>query len=171
MRTLIYAGIIFISFIFSFKKINCMQLKSNAFEDGGMIPVKFTCEGPNVSPPLEFIDVPAEAKSLVLMIEDPDAEAKPWVHWMVFNIPPDAKGFEENSIAPGAEQGLCNGNTLGYEGPCPPENEHTYVFKLYAVDKMLDTDPTPDRKKVLQQIHGHTIDEVVLEGRYQKGKK
>jgi Raf kinase inhibitor-like YbhB/YbcL family protein len=148
-----------------------MQLKSKAFEDGGMIPVKFTCEGPNVSPPLEFIDVPAEAKSLVLMIEDPDAEAKPWVHWMVFNIPPDAKAFEENSIAPGAEQGLCNGNTLGYEGPCPPENEHTYVFKLYAVDKMLDTDPTPDRKKVLQQIHGHTIDEVVLEGRYQKGEK
>ena len=148
-----------------------MQLKSKAFEDGGMIPVKFTCEGPNISPPLEFIDVPAEAKSLVLMIEDPDAEAKPWVHWMVFNIPPDAKAFEENSIAPGAEQGLCNGNTLGYEGPCPPENEHTYVFKLYAVDKMLDTDPTPDRKKVLQQIHGHTIDEVVLEGRYQKGEK
>jgi phosphatidylethanolamine-binding protein (PEBP) family uncharacterized protein len=66
---------------------------------------------------------------------------------------------------------LCNGNTLGYEGPCPPENEHTYVFKLYAVDKMLDTDPTPDRKKVLQQIQGHTIDEVVLEGRYQKGEK
>jgi hypothetical protein len=148
-----------------------MQLKSRAFEDGGMIPVKFTCEGPNISPPLEFIDVPAEAKSLVLMIEDPDAEAKPWVHWMVFNIPPDAKAFEENSIAPGAEQGLCNGNTLGYEGPCPPENEHTYVFKLYAVDKMLDTDPTPDRKKVLQQIQGHTIDEVVLEGRYQKGEK
>jgi len=148
-----------------------MQLKSKAFEDGGVIPVKFTCEGPNISPPLEFIDVPAEAKSLVLMIEDPDAEAKPWVHWMVFNIPPDAKAFEENSIAPGAEQGLCNGNTLGYEGPCPPENEHTYVFKLYAVDKMLDTDPTPDRKKVLQQIQGHTIDEVVLEGRYQKGEK
>jgi hypothetical protein len=148
-----------------------MQLKSKAFEDGGMVPVKFTCEGPNVSPPLEFIDVPAKAKSLVLMIEDPDAEAKPWVHWMVFNIPPDAKGFEENSIAPGAEQGLCNGNTLGYEGPCPPENEHTYLFKLYAVDKMLDTNPTPDRKKVLEQIHGHTIDEAVLEGRYQKGKQ
>ena len=148
-----------------------MQLKSTAFEGGGMIPVKFTCEGPNVSPPLEFIDVPAQAKSLVLMIEDPDAETKPWVHWMVFNIPPDTKGFEENSIATGAQQGLCNGNTLGYEGPCPPENEHTYVFKLYAVDKMLNTNPIPDRKKVLEQIHGHTIDEVVLEGRYKKGKK
>lgn len=147
-----------------------MQLKSKAFKDGGMIPVKFTCEGPNVSPPLEFIDVPSQAKSLVLMIEDPDAEAKPWVHWMVFNIPPDAKGFEENSIAAGAEQGLCNGNTLGYEGPCPPENEHTYVFKLYALDKMLDSHPTPDRKKVLEQIRGHIIDEVALEGKYEKGK-
>ena len=147
-----------------------MQLKSKAFEGGGMIPVKFTCEGPNVSPPLEFIDVPSEAKSLVLMIEDPDAEAKPWVHWMVFNIPPDAKKFEENSIASGALQGLCNGNTLGYEGPCPPESEHTYVFKLYAVDKMVISNPTPDRKKVLEQIYGHIIDVAVLEGRYEKGK-
>ena len=147
-----------------------MQIKSEAFEDGGIIPVKFTCEGPNVSPPLEFIDIPAEAKSLVLMIEDPDAEAKPWVHWMVFNIPPDAKKFEENSIASGAQQGLCNGNTLGYEGPCPPESEHTYVFKLYAVDKMLVSNPTPDRKKVLELIHGHIIDVAVLEGRYKKGK-
>jgi len=147
-----------------------MQIKSEAFEDGGIIPVKFTCEGPNVSPPLEFIDIPAEAKSLVLMIEDPDAEAKPWVHWMVFNIPPDAKKFEENSIASGALQGLCNGNTLGYEGPCPPESEHTYVFKLYAVDKMVISNPTPDRKKVLELIHGHIIDVAVLEGRYKKGK-
>ena len=147
-----------------------MQIKSEAFEDGGMIPVKFTCEGPNVSPPLEFIDVSVEAKSLILIIEDPDAEARPWVHWLVFNIPPDVKRFEENSIASGARQGLCNGNTLGYEGPCPPENEHTYLFKLYAIDKMLETNPTPDRKKVLEQIHGHVIDEAALEGRYEKGK-
>ena len=147
-----------------------MEITSEAFSNGEMVPKKYTCEGPNISPPLQFSDIPKGTKSLVLMIEDPDAEAKPWVHWMVFNIPPDAKGFAENSIATGAEQGLCNGNTLGYEGPCPPENEHTYVFKLYAVDKMLPTDPTPDRKKVLEQIQGHTIGEAVLEGRYQKEK-
>ena len=147
-----------------------MEIKSEAFNNGDRIPKKYTCEGPNISPPLQFSNIPEGTKSLVLMIEDPDAEAKPWVHWMVFNIPPDAKGFEEDSIATGARQGLCNGNTLGYEGPCPPENEHTYVFKLYAVDKMLPANPTPDRKKVLEQIQGHTIVEAVLEGRYEKGK-
>lgn len=147
-----------------------MEIKSEAFSNGGMIPGKYTCEGPNISPPLQFSNIPEGTKSLVLMIEDPDAEAKPWVHWMVFNIPPDSKGFEENSIATGAQQGLCNGNTLGYEGPCPPENAHTYLFKLYAVDQMLPAGPTPDRKKVLEQIQGHTIDEAVLEGRYEKGK-
>ena len=148
-----------------------MKITSSAFKDGDTIPVKFTCEGPNISPPLEFSGIPSSAKSLVLMVEDPDADAKPWVHWMVFNIPPDAKGFEENSIADGAEQGLCNGNTLGYEGPCPPDNEHTYVFKLYAVDHKLPSNPTPDRKKVLEQIQGHTIDEAVLQGKYQKQKQ
>jgi Raf kinase inhibitor-like YbhB/YbcL family protein len=147
-----------------------MEITSEAFNNGDRIPKKYTCEGPNISPPLQFSNIPEGTKSLVLMIEDPDAEAKPWVHWMVFNIPPDAKRFAEDSIATGSQQGLCNGNTLGYEGPCPPENEHTYVFKLYAVDKMLSTDPTPDRKKVLEQIQGHTIDEAVLEGRYKKEK-
>jgi Raf kinase inhibitor-like YbhB/YbcL family protein len=147
-----------------------MEIKSNAFKDGEKIPMKFTCEGPNISPPLAFSDVPEAAKSLVLMVEDPDAEAKPWVHWMVFNIPPDAEGFDENSIAEGAQQGLCNGNTLGYEGPCPPE-KHTYLFKLYAVDKMLNSDPVPDRKKVLGEMEGHIIDQALLTGLYEKENK
>jgi len=148
-----------------------MEIKSEAFKEGESIPVKFTCEGPNISPPLQFTNVPAEAKSLILLVEDPDARAKPWVHWLVFNIPADTKGFEENSIAPGAEQGLCNGNTFGYEGPCPPENEHRYLFKLYAIDKILDSKPTPDRKKVLQEIEGHIIAEAVLKGMYEKQKE
>lgn len=147
-----------------------MQIKSSAFEDEGKIPVKYTCEGPNVSPPLEFLNVPKEAKSLVLMVEDQDAEAKPWVHWLVFNIPPHASGFEEDSIAEGAQQGLCNGNTLGYEGPCPPENEHDYMFRLYALDMILETDPVPDRKKVLEVMNGHVVAEAVLTGTYQKEK-
>ena len=148
-----------------------MQITSSVFKDGESIPEKYTCEGPNISPPLRFSNVPAEAKSLLLLVEDPDADAKPWVHWFVFNIPPDATGFEENAIATGAQQGLCNGNTLGYEGPCPPENEHTYLFKLSAIDKLLETDPTPDRKKALQEIEGHIIEQTVLKGKYQKKNK
>ena len=144
-----------------------MEIRSEAFREGESIPVKFTCEGPNVSPPLQFIDVPWEAKSLVLMVEDPQAEAKPWVHWLVYNIPANATGFEENSIAEGAQQGLCNGNTLGYEGPCPSE-KHTYLFKLYAIDKMLGTNPILDRKKVLEEIEGHVVAEAILRGNYEK---
>ena len=145
-----------------------MEIKSPVFKDGERVPVKYTCEGPNVSPPLQFTDVPAEAKSLVLMVEDPDADAKPWVHWLVFNIPPQSGGFEENAIADGAQQGLCNGNTFGYEGPCPPENEHTYLFKLYALDKVLDIVPESDRKKVLKEMEGHVVAEALLRGKYKK---
>lgn len=147
-----------------------MEIKSTAFKDGETIPKKFTCEGPNISPPLQFSNVPNEAKSLVLMVEDPDADAKPWVHWLVFNILPDSKGFEEDSISAGARQGLCNGNTLGYEGPCP-DAKHTYLFKLYAIDKMLDPEPVPDRKKVLEQIQRHILTEAVLKGIYEKQKE
>jgi Raf kinase inhibitor-like YbhB/YbcL family protein len=147
-----------------------MQITSAAFKDGERVPVKYTCEGPNISPPLEFTDVPAEAKSLVLMVEDPDADAKPWVHWLVFNIPPQSGRFEEDAIANGAQQGLCNGNTFGYEGPCPPINEHTYLFKLYALDKVLEIAPESDRKKVLKEMEGHVVAEALLRGKYKKEK-
>lgn len=145
-----------------------MEIKSAVFNDGESIPKKYTCEGPNVSPPLQFLNVPPEAKSLLLLVEDPDAAAEPWVHWLVFNIPVESKGFEENSIAEGAQQGLCNGNTLGYEGPCPPENEHSYLFKLYALDIKLNTEPTPDRKKALKEMEGHIIEQALLTGKYIK---
>lgn len=147
-----------------------MKISSEAFNEGETIPVRFTCEGPNVSPPLKFEGAPERAKSLVLMVEDPDADAKPWVHWLVYNIPPATKEFHENSIAPGAVQGYCNGNTLGYEGPCPPENEHTYLFKIYAIDKTLDDTVKQDRKKVLNEIEGHVVEEAVLKGKYKKRK-
>ena len=143
-----------------------MQIKSDAFKNGGMIPVKFTCEGPNISPPMTFIDVPKEAKSLVLMVEDPDAEAKPWVHWMVFNIPPDAKGFEENSIAKGAQQGLCNGNTLGYEGPCPRyfKGIHHYRLCLFAIDQLLNLPAASEKEDVMRAMDSHVIDKALITG-------
>lgn len=148
-----------------------MQITSSEFSTGKLVPMKYTCEGPNISPPLTFIGVPEAAKSLVLMVEDPDAPAKPWVHWLVFNIPPTAIGFDEGSIAEGATEGLCNGNTFGYEGPCPPENEHQYLFKLYALDKVLDIPNKSDRKVVLKEMEGHIITEAVLSASYRKQRK
>ena len=146
-----------------------MNIKSPAFNNGESVPQQYTCEGPNINPPLQFTDVPAEAKSLVLIVEDPDADAKPWVHWLVYNIPPQCGGFPEGQIAEGAQQGLCNGNTFGYEGPCPPENEHAYLFKLYALDMTLDIAPEDsNRKNILQRIEGHVIAEALLTGKYQK---
>lgn len=147
-----------------------MEITSPKFKNGETIPKKYTCEGANISPPLNFTNIPAETQSLVLMVEDPDAKANPWVHWLVFNIPSNAKGFEENSIAEGSTQGLCNGNTFGYEGPCPPENEHRYLFKLYALDAILNIPEASDRKSVLREIDGHVIEEAILVGRYQQEK-
>lgn len=145
-----------------------MKLTSPVFKEGERVPTKYTCEGPNVNPPLTFEDVPQEAKSLVLMVEDPDAEAKPWVHWLVFNIAPHVTGFDENSYPEESTPGLCNGGTFGYEGPCPPTNEHTYDFKLYALDTMLDIPNESDRKVVLKKMEGHVLAEATLVGKYKK---
>lgn len=145
-----------------------MQITSPAFKNNDKIPEKYTCEGLNINPTLKFHDVPAGTKSLVLMVEDPDAAAKPWVHWLVFNIPLTAGGFIENSIPPGAIEGICNGGTVGYEGPCPPKGLHQYLFKLYALDIILDIPDTSDRRTVLREMNGHVIAEAVLRGIYKK---
>jgi Raf kinase inhibitor-like YbhB/YbcL family protein len=147
-----------------------MKIQSPAFGEGERIPQQYTCEGPNISPPLQFTDVPAEAKSLVLMIEDPDAPAKPWVHWLVFNIPPQCGGFAEGAVAEGAQEGLCNGNTFGYEGPCPPEHEHSYLFKLYALGIVLPLPAASNRKDVLAAMEQHVVAESTLTGKYEKAK-
>jgi Raf kinase inhibitor-like YbhB/YbcL family protein len=152
------------------EKIKRMKITSPLFRNGERVPVKYTCEGPNVSPPLEFSEIPDAARSLVLMVEDPDAEAKPWVHWLVYNIPPRSGGFRENSIPEGAVQGICNGGTYGYEGPCPPEGRHDYDFRLYALDILLDIAETSDRKAVLEAMKNHVIAEAVLTGVYEKEK-
>jgi Raf kinase inhibitor-like YbhB/YbcL family protein len=145
-----------------------MEITSPVFKDGARIPKKYTCEGPNISPPLNFSDIPDDARSLVLLVEDPDAPAKPWVHWLVFNIPAEATGFEEAAVAPGSTQGLCNGNTFGYEGPCPPEHEHAYLFRLYALDIRLNIPDASDRKAVLRAMQGHVLAAAVLTGVYKK---
>ncbi len=151
-----------------------MKLTSSAFSEKGIIPSLYTCEGKNINPPLEISGVPAQAKSLVLIMDDPDVPKtlRPdgmYDHWVVFNIPPATHKIAENS----APHGLLGKSTNGrnqWVGPCPPDREHRYFFKLYALDKLLDLPAGSTKKEVEQAMKGHIIAECQLMGRYEKNK-
>jgi len=149
-----------------------MKLTSNAFENEGKIPSKYTCDGANVSPQLTIADVPAEAKSLVLIMDDPDVpthirEDGMWDHWVVFNIPPDVREIPEGE-EPAGTPGLGTNGDIGYFGPCPPDREHRYFFKLYALDKMLDLPEKTDKITVEKEMTESVIDKAHLMGRYER---
>ncbi len=151
-----------------------MQLTSKAFADGSIIPSVYTCEGKNINPPLEFHNIPSDAQSLVLLMEDPDVPSSirkdgMWDHWIVFNIPPETKHFAEHAAPPGIEGKNTSGKNK-YEGPCPPDREHRYFFKLYALDKRLDLPPGASKKEVESAMKGHILKEAHLIGKYEKGK-
>ncbi|HSX11321.1 MAG TPA: YbhB/YbcL family Raf kinase inhibitor-like protein [Chlamydiales bacterium] len=149
-----------------------MKLLSSAFQEGGIIPSLYTCEGKNINPPLAFSDVPPHAKSLVLIMDDPDVpkSRRPdgmFDHWVVFNMPPSVHRIGEHTTPPGIE----GKNTYGkdqYAGPCPPDREHRYFFKLYALDTLLDLPAGATKKEVEQAMHGHIIAQCQLMGRYEK---
>ncbi len=149
-----------------------MNINSTAFTHEGKIPSKYTCDGENTNPPLEFSDVPTNAKSLVLIMEDPDVPKHlradgMWNHWVVFNIPPDTKGVAENS-QPKGTAGITTSNKLKYGGPCPPDREHRYFFKLYALDTTLNLPEGATKEQVLAAMKGHVLAEAVLMGKYQR---
>lgn len=149
-----------------------MKLTSPAFTEGGKIPSKFTCQGENINPELQFKDVPSHAKSLVLILDDPDVpefvrKDRMYDHWVVYNIPPSTTHIPENSQAPGT-QGRNTGGDLGYVGPCPPDREHRYFFKLYALDKMLSLAEGASKTDVEKAMQGHIIAKTHLMGRYEK---
>jgi hypothetical protein len=149
-----------------------MHIFSPVFLNGKSIPSKYTCEGENCSPPLEWRDVPARAVSLALLMDDPDVPLSlradgMYDHWVVFNIPPKTKMFKEGASPPGVE-GKNTGGKNGYYGPCPPDREHRYFFKLYALDKMLDLKAGVSKKEVEMAMHGHVLAEATLLGLYKK---
>lgn len=151
-----------------------MKLISSAFPDHGIIPSLYTCEGKNINPPLEISGVPSGAKSLVLIIDDPDVPKtlRPdgnYDHWIVFNIPPSIHQIAEHSV-PGGVQGRNTGGKNQYTGPCPPDREHRYFFKLYALDSLLDLPVGATKTEVEQAMRGHIIAQCQLMGRYEKGK-
>ncbi len=146
-----------------------MKITSPVFENDGNIPVKYTCDGSDVNPPLEINDVPENAKSLVLIVDDPDAPAGDWTHWTLWNISPDTKIISENSVPENAAEGMTDFGRPGYGGPCPPSGKHRYQFKLFALDIEPDLDSSAKKKDVEKAIEGHILDQSVLVGLYQRG--
>ncbi len=147
-----------------------MTLTSPAFPEGLMIPAKYTCDGDNMSPPLKFSGVAPAAKSLALIVDDPDAPLGTWVHWLVWNIDPKTQSLEDGQIPIGAILGKTSFGKSGYGGPCPPLGAHRYQFKLYALDTVLDLTHGADKSELEAAIKGHIIENASLTGRYNRGK-
>ena len=147
-----------------------MKVTSSAFQEGGNIPSKFTCDGADVNPALRFEGAPAEAKSIVLIVDDPDAPVGLFTHWLVWNIDPKTSEIAENSAPGGAVQGTNDFPKKGYGGPCPPSGAHRYYFKIFALDQTLDLKPGAKRAEVDAAIRGHVIAQGELMGRYSRKK-
>jgi len=150
-----------------------IKITSSAFEDGGMIPPKYTCDGDDVSPPLQWDAVPEGTKSIALISDDPDAPMGTWVHWVLFGLPPDTRQLPENvppdeTLPSGAKQGTSDFGRIGYGGPCPPSGTHRYFFKIYSLDTEIDLPPGATKRQLLQTIEGHILAQGQLIGKYKR---
>ena len=144
-------------------------LESEAFDSGEVIPRKYGYKNGNLSPPLKIGGVPENTSSLALIMDDPDAMGavgKVWVHWVLWNIEPNVVELKENSIPSDCLEGETDFGEIGYGGPAPPDKEHTYIFKLYALDQKLDADKGSTKKQIEEAMNNHIIAETRLEGRY-----
>jgi Raf kinase inhibitor-like YbhB/YbcL family protein len=149
------------------------ELTSSAFAQGEMVPVRYTCDGDDVSPPLEWGDPPQAAESFALINDDPDAPAGTWDHWILYTLPPEARSLPEGvpsdaELPDGSRHGQNSWRRLGYGGPCPPSGTHRYFFKLYALDTTLDLAPGANKKQLLQAMEGHVLGQAELMGVYSR---
>ena len=150
-----------------------ITITSSAFAEGGMIPRKYTCDAEDISPDLKWSGVPKEARSLALICDDPDAPVGTWVHWVLYNLPPDATGLAsgippEAALKNGARHGKNDFRKLCYGGPCPPGGTHRYFFKLYALDTALNLDTGSTKAQLLAAMKGHILAEGQLMGKYKR---
>jgi len=150
-----------------------MELKSVAFETGALIPGEYTCDGEDISPPLNWSDPPAGTKSFALISDDPDAPVGTWVHWVIWNIPASVRSLDENllkkdSLPNGARQGTTDFRRVGYGGPCPPSGTHRYFFKLYALDTMLNLPSSTTKKDLERAMQQHILGQAELMGKYRR---
>jgi Raf kinase inhibitor-like YbhB/YbcL family protein len=161
------------------EEIMALTLTSTAFTDGGEIPTRYTCQGDDISLPLAWRGTPSDTRSLVLIVDDPDAPdpgapRMTWVHWVLFNLPPETTGLPEGVTADrlpaGTGQGLNDWKRTGYGGPCPPVGRHRYFFKLYALDTVLRLSGKPTKPALEAAMQGHVIDQAQLVGTYRKSR-
>lgn len=145
-----------------------MKIRSDAFENNQDMPSTYTCDGENISPALKFSEIPPNTKSLVLIVDDPDAPGKTWVHWTVYNIDPKIKEISENSIPSSGIEGRTDFGTTGYGGPCPPSGKHRYFFKLYALDDFLNITDLPTKEIIEETMRGHILEKAELIGLYSR---
>ncbi len=154
-----------------------LTLVSPAFANGGPIPPKYTCDGDDLAPPLRWSGAPEAAASLALIVDDPDAPdprapRMTWVHWVVYNLPPEDGGLPEGATArdlpPGAREGLNDWKRPGYGGPCPPVGRHRYFFKLYALDRVLPDLGAPTKAELEAAMAGHVLESAELVGTYRR---
>ncbi len=157
------------------KKGKQMELKifSPAFTEGSLIPARYTCDGLDESPPLNWSGAPKETKTFAIIVDDPDAPGGDWVHWVIFNIPASTTGLKENAslsgnFPDGIVQGFNDFRKNYYGGPCPPSGTHRYYFKLYALDTVFSLKESTGKKQLLEAMKGHIIAEVYLIGKYKR---
>jgi Raf kinase inhibitor-like YbhB/YbcL family protein len=145
-----------------------IKIKSPVFNQEEMIPEKYTCNGEDFNPPLLIENVPEEAKSLVLIVDDPDAPMGTFTHWLVWNIDPKIKEIKENSVPEGAVLGTNDFGKTAYGGPCPPFGTHRYYFKVYALDTVLDLPKGSNRLQLEKAMMGNVLDSGELMGKFSK---
>jgi len=151
-------------------KMTTLTITSQAFTDKGMIPSRFTCDGQDVNPSLEWGTMPTGTRTLALIMDDPDAPVGTWVHWVVWNIQSDTRNIKENSVPTGAFQGLNSWKRNAYGGPCPPSGTHRYYFKLYALDTALNLPRTTTKAELEAAMHGHILAQGEIMGNYRRNK-
>lgn len=145
-----------------------LQIHSEAFKDSQPIPAKYTCDGENISPPLQWTGIPKGTKSLVLIVDDPDAPKKTWTHWVVFNIDPTLTEIKEGEYPKGSYQGINDFKHPSYGGPCPPSGSHRYYFKLFALNDTLKLSPGATKEQVEKAMQLHIIGQAQLIGTYSR---
>jgi Raf kinase inhibitor-like YbhB/YbcL family protein len=175
MKRLRISALVFLQvFVFSYamgqtvSKVEALKISSPAFENGGKIPKEYTCDGKNVNPPLKIDNAPLNVKSFALVFDDIDAPRGTYVHWIVWNIDPGLKEMRENSVPEGAVQGVNDFKKRNYGGPCPPGRAHRYVFKIYALDTLLDLNPSGSKKDLEKAMEDHIISRAQLTGLYKR---
>lgn len=150
-----------------------IKLTSSAFSENGNIPIKYTCDSVNVSPPLSWSGTPAATKSFALTLEDPDAPSKTWIHWVIFNIPASQTSLPEHfptrkEISNGIKQGTNDFRNIGFGGPCPPSGAHRYFFRIYALDTMLQLPAGSTLPQLQNAMKNHILAEGELMGKYSR---